>query len=485
MRQLSRRAPRRRNLPHHSVNSEAAILGNELDRTSTQMDGSRGRSFSGSSALLLNRSNGPDGGASPVFDTGSGNGAGHSRSGSGPYTPNTPGTGAFSHATVPGHHSSGNNSPRAGAVGLKRMEPPDPYYRPPRQRRGTLEGELSTSQHRSSISGEWAKRRSTGNLDGEDGNQADGPSSYRGSLIPTYLSAPKDDPDGDPEESGRARTDYAVREVDFYYRVRGPALSNMPTRKLKTGPADPTGPVSSATGWFRNLLGGKTKDKAKGFEVVRSARAPPPGLIPSNEGDPFAEPYRDDPENPDNQVAAGAANKRDSQGPDNYTDKEQSNDRGKAPVRDAPASESREIGGAIELSNRTESKSEQPLRIRPPTVPRKSSKRKSATEMDKIEHSQYSQPESSEQPARLPFTSTKSSSTRSDMASGGSTRSSLRNHTPEDEVTTPKGGKTSDPSGLKYVHKHCTSDNIHETNPEHISMAGSSAEFIRRPSESS
>jgi hypothetical protein len=72
----------------------------------------------------------------------------------------------------------------------------------------------------------------------------------------------------------RERTDYAVREVDYYYGVRGPALSNAPARKLKTGPADPVGPVSSATTWFQRLVGGKRKDKGKGFEVVRSSRVP-------------------------------------------------------------------------------------------------------------------------------------------------------------------------------------------------------------------
>lgn len=80
-------------------------------------------------------------------------------------------------------------------------------------------------------------------------------------------------------ELPKSNTDYAVREVDFYYGVRGPALSSG-TRKLKTGPADPTGPVSSARGWFKGVLGGKTKEKGKGFEVVRSAKAPSPGLLP-------------------------------------------------------------------------------------------------------------------------------------------------------------------------------------------------------------
>lgn len=72
------------------------------------------------------------------------------------------------------------------------------------------------------------------------------------------------------------RPDYATREVDFYYGVRGPALnSDNPGRRLGTGPADPTGPVATATGWFRNWFGAKNKEKGKGFEVVRSSRMPP------------------------------------------------------------------------------------------------------------------------------------------------------------------------------------------------------------------
>jgi hypothetical protein len=71
-------------------------------------------------------------------------------------------------------------------------------------------------------------------------------------------------------------TDYAVREVDFYYGVRGPALSQQPQRRLGTGPADPTGHVANARMWIRSKLGlGKGGlGKEKGFSVVRSSRMP-------------------------------------------------------------------------------------------------------------------------------------------------------------------------------------------------------------------
>ena len=56
-----------------------------------------------------------------------------------------------------------------------------------------------------------------------------------------------------PNELTRTKTDYAIREVDFYYGIRGPALSGG-TRKLRTGPANPTGPMSSVTGWFKGFI---------------------------------------------------------------------------------------------------------------------------------------------------------------------------------------------------------------------------------------
>ncbi|KAF2859380.1 hypothetical protein K470DRAFT_219213 [Piedraia hortae CBS 480.64] len=85
-------------------------------------------------------------------------------------------------------------------------------------------------------------------------------------------------------DSDSPRPDYAVREVDQYYGTspmeRGPALSSQPTRKLKTGPVDPEGAAANAQSWFRRFLVGsggnkkKAKEPSKGFEVIRSSRAP-------------------------------------------------------------------------------------------------------------------------------------------------------------------------------------------------------------------
>ncbi|KAI1202170.1 integral membrane protein [Nemania serpens] len=165
--------------------------------------------------------------------------------------------------TTPGEANSFSYLPSPGQA--TRPQPkPDPYYRPPRARSGTIEEMGSSSLHRA--------QGSLGSID----------------LASPRLSQIDADANSDFPISGGAtpapipyapvfapRADYSTRESDFYYGVRGPALnSNAPDRKLGTGPADPTSPVDTAAGWLMRLFGGKTKEKAKGFEVVRSARMP-------------------------------------------------------------------------------------------------------------------------------------------------------------------------------------------------------------------
>ena len=87
---------------------------------------------------------------------------------------------------------------------------------------------------------------------------------------------------------GGGNTDYTVREVDFYYGVRGPALSTQPQRRLGTGPADPTGPVSNAKSWIKQKLGLARGEKEKGFSVVRSAKAPMQRAPQSEPSEPSA-----------------------------------------------------------------------------------------------------------------------------------------------------------------------------------------------------
>lgn len=181
------------------------------------------------------------------------------------FTPTTTGE-ASPHSFLPSPGAAQGRNPMAPV--LMADAPSDTFYRPPRRRRLTLENQSPNSRVRGSwaTSGEWSPRRNSqaggATIDSPEGDGV----LDRGSVPAAYSSL-----------NFPTRTDYATREVDFYYGVqRGSRLnSDAPQRKLGTGPADPTGPVATATGWFKNMFGGKGKEKGKGFEVVRSARMPP------------------------------------------------------------------------------------------------------------------------------------------------------------------------------------------------------------------
>jgi hypothetical protein len=480
LRQLSRRGPRRGHVPHPSINSQAAMLGTEMERQSTQMDLERPRSFSGSSALLLNRGPGTESRMSAGFDAGSIYGTGNSRTGgSGPYTPTTPGgASGFSGFGQP---------PGVALVGLRQAD--DPYYRAPRQRRSTLEGASSRRRHGSWTSGDWAKARSNENEEGE-ADQIEGPPviSGRDTPTPAYLKAPREDPD-DLDDSQPPRTDYAVREVDFYYGVRGPALSNFPGRKLKTGPADPTGPVSSATGWLRGFLGGKTKEKGKGFEVVRSGRARPGHPMASKEQQPFPEPYRDEP----GQASRPGEPSADSEAEGTKSIATKADVFKLPPIAPSGSIEPIELP---ELDDTHKALQRQPvLRIRPPTLPRKSSRRQSSIDAREakldVPHSRTNSSlsqgnhstEESDRPKRtlgsqqsglFPFAS-KPSSTRSDLVSTHSDDSN--NDDPRVRRDTLSGA-IEDDKNVGYVRQHRASDHVHPASPDHLPMAASSAEIV-------
>lgn len=189
--------------------------------------------------------------------------------GSSSFTPTTPGeasTHSFLPSPQPGQSRHGHAMPPSA---LMADTPGDTFYRPPRRRRPTLEESPHSRARASWInSSEWSQKRNSqagpaldpADMDAMERGTAVGatPAAYTSLNFPT-------------------RTDYSTREVDFYYGVqRGSKLnSDAPQRRLGTGPADPTGTVATATGWFKNILGGKRKEKGKGFEVVRSARMPP------------------------------------------------------------------------------------------------------------------------------------------------------------------------------------------------------------------
>ena len=292
VRQLSRR--NRRRGPRSSMTSDAVMLNQDDDQKSVQ-HGGRSRSLSASSTILLQQQmhRRPSTGFDQFSEANSGAGTpGGSHS---PFSSVLPGTAsAVSESAGP--------STRKPTLTAKTEQPlADPYYRPPRARRATLDAMTSSGRSRGSwASGDWVNQAYRDSPDSGDIAEG-GQGSPQAGVIASGRTKLADDSSPSAGIARRSNQDYAVREVDFYYGVRGPALSNQPTRKLKTGPADPTGPVSSATGWFRNLFTSKSKDKGKGFEVVRSTRAPPP-MMPVDGADDLPlndqlnqQPYSDSP----------------------------------------------------------------------------------------------------------------------------------------------------------------------------------------------
>ena len=411
MRQLSRRNPRRSGRARQSITSDAAILAQEADQKSLQWNGGRSRSMSGSSAILLNRQGASDVRTSVGLDSVSAGGAGD--------TPISGGASAFSYLPG-GSQAAGHGATAGGIVNLKTAEAADPYYRPPRQRRTIMDATSPPGRTRGSWgSADWANKRWSHHSPDPEGSPqpTEGPSaSGRGTPLPAHLGGARDRSDSDAEEPRQSKTDYATREVDFYYGVRGPALSNQPTRRLKTGPADPTGPVISASGWIKNLFGGKTKEKGKGFEVVRSSRAPPMGrrassgaMLPGEEGPYSDEPGVNQPErsrdlalsDQGDAIGAGTRHLPDEDSPvsseDEACDGRSILDEDWSPNRESQISQfpptlpTIETPGGIELPSRIASKAssrptrESTRRSIKPNIPRKSSRRDSSTDLEKFD----------------------------------------------------------------------------------------------------
>lgn len=281
-RQLAKRQPGRATGRVGSMTSDAAILANDSDAKSLNMMGGRSRSLSASSQILLNQhlqdNHRLSGSFDPDYIVPSGS--------------ESPGVvGAFTTMPISSASAAAVGGKRP-VLGIKTEQPlADPYYRPPRIRRNTNDPYTPGARSRhSGISGDWSRapyedspeQLAAAKLSNEEGSSSH---TDRESPMPAHLRHNRggSDPELADVNSREGRTDYAVREVDFYYGVRGPALSNAPARKLKTGPADPMGPVSSATSWFQRILGGKTKENGKGFEVVRSSRMPQKETMPPQE----------------------------------------------------------------------------------------------------------------------------------------------------------------------------------------------------------
>lgn len=259
MRQLSRRTSRRGNGPSRNsqLSSSAMLDTEEASKSGYVMHGGRVRSESaGSMGIFLHRQR-----TSSAMDAASLDAGIRNFDKASSFTPTTPGEAStFSFLPSPG-------IPGRQSTNALPLNPSDPFYRPPR-RRTTLENQSPLGANRGSwASGDLSQRGGLGLL----GGPAD-PAELGGEISRGATPAPYAQQGPNPVP----RQDYSTREVDFYYGVRGERLnSDAPNRKLRTGPADPTKPIASATGWFRSLLGGKSKEKGKGFEVVRSSRMPP------------------------------------------------------------------------------------------------------------------------------------------------------------------------------------------------------------------
>lgn len=259
MRQLQRRISRRGLDPsRQSQLSSAAMLNS--DKALNQgyvMPGGRVRSESAGSIgqMFLNQQR-----SSSVLDSNSIDA--YSVPGASAFTPTTPGdTNTFSFLPSPGTRPS-----RLPQSIIVENTTADPYYRPPRRRRPT--NDMDTRGQRRPNS--WAS-----DILGHRMSQKVGSIPEPAELDAGLTSSGTPGPYIHPAIEPAPQTDYSTREIDFYYGVRGPALSSEgPGRKLGTGPADPTGAMASAAGWFSRLFGGKSKDKSKGFEVVRSSRMP-------------------------------------------------------------------------------------------------------------------------------------------------------------------------------------------------------------------
>ncbi|KIW30770.1 uncharacterized protein PV07_02472 [Cladophialophora immunda] len=517
MRQLSRRMPRRATQdPRHSMSSNAAMLNAiENDQQKLQMAKTRSRSVSAASGVLLE--SGVN--SNRISQNLDGRVVGQT-------TPDRSSRGSR-RLTV---RLSGAGS-LGGIVGIqKQVEQKDPYYRPPR--RNTMDA-LAGVDSRPDLA-QVPSKGAMANEGAIEDDAGEGPS--------TPMPLENDDFEDITNDLTRTKTDYAVREVDFYYGVRGAALSSG-TRKLKTGPADPTGPVSTATGWFKNLLGGKTKEKNKGFEVVRSARAPPPGLFPPHtpvRESQIAEPYHDDvqsiEESQTDRNSAGVSSpapqpkvQRQSHHQSVYDDvsvaDSDDDEEAESPVPARPPSLPLiESVGGIELPSRIGSEASRKSRGKPPrthetdipavpAIRRKSSRRQSGGDpgdrglaesaLSASRPANLTSRKAPTQPlgtSRIPFANTQPSTARNKRYSTGaeSTTSSVIRDGDENipvhpsytsqmrqSATSALGTHGADlrndrPSNMGFVQQHRASDHIHYS-PDSPEFEGSTAEVHGRP----
>jgi hypothetical protein len=505
-RQLSKRVHRQQ---RSSLNSNAAMLNHDEHKNIQLMD-SRSRSLSASSAVLLNGPYDRDSQRASMGFEGFSQG---DYSNTGGTSPNTPGIIPMPFNFLGSNSGQSSRQPSMGTT----LDATDPYYRPPRPRKYTMDSLGPGTSGRPSITADIADAPYSDNVDVEAGDIGEGPSRASGTPAPAYLRMNRDD--SDPNLERRNNTDYSVRESDFYYGLRGPALSSQPTRKLKTGPADPMSPVSSATGWFKslNLLGGRKKEKSKGFEVVRSTRMPPQMMAAEESGespDVPQEPYRDSPESPPRMTtglgvaSAGVLAGEARRSSDSYSDASDVEfERVNRVSALAPSLGPIETGGGIELPSRIGSRASRITQgrappNRAPTIPRKNSRRTRSTEAAILPNrlstvmdasapptpmfptrteNQHLQPTPGGLPIRLPFGSTEPSPSP-ERSPGHSAASSIfpNDGISDFNVPPPPIGAQDRPLSTGYVQHHMTKDSLQSDGYDAGSHLEASAEFVDR-----
>ena len=265
-----------------SMMSNTAIL-QDNDTRSNYM-GARSRSMSASSQQLLNQMGGS------VPSTHRLSGFENFSSGGDVQTPGADmENGQTGFTYLAGANGSGGGKPQLAVK--TDAERADAYYRPPRPRRTTNPLEPVTPGAKTRMSGASVDFPYQDSPDAAMPSHARTASYENGAFFGRESPAPayfRSDRDSGSNEH-LPRTDYAVREVDQYYHGhRGPALSEGPTRKLKTGPMDPQGPAATAQSWLQKftvgMKGKKVKEPSKGFEVVRSSRVPKEFQSPGGNG---------------------------------------------------------------------------------------------------------------------------------------------------------------------------------------------------------
>ncbi|KAK5948417.1 hypothetical protein OHC33_010591 [Knufia fluminis] len=483
VRQLSRRLPRQ-DAARNSMGSNAHMLITPSDKEEMTMARSRTRTMSGSSDMLLDgtrrkRTSHVDG------------------SSQGRQTPD--GMSTLSRL-------SKNLASPGAIVGLTKTESRDPYYRPPRRNTN----DFITTNGKPRLSG----------LDQKDAAEAKEAAINDAGEGSSQLRTDRDEEDGNGAELTKTKTDYAIREVDYYYGVRGGPLSGGGgTRKMRTGPADPTGRVSSARGWFKGILGGKTKEKGKGFEVVRSAKAPPPGLMPPTSEDDkdmeVSEPYQDEPEHGQEEIVRDREEEMPRAIDDDAASFSTAGESYASPIPRAPtrppALPAFDFVGGIELPSRINSEASR-KRAAPvdndlppvPPVPRKSSRRTSSprakpedlrappvaaaplespARSNRELHIDTTSPQQ-----RLPFARTASSrQTNKRNSAAVSEISSYMEEPLADDIDQPQARRSQvaeRPSSVGYVNQHRASDNIKYSPDEAHIPRLSTVEYGYQPTQS-